>query len=150
MEYRLSRDGRLTTLRVDGDELADATLHDATRLQVDLEISGVRRRYHVHLRADGGVSVNTDIGQVDLVQMPRFQENRAVAEPGSLQSPLPGRIIRVLVEAGAAVAPGDPLIIVEAMKMEHEIVAPRTGAVSALRVAEGDQVQTGTILAVID
>jgi propionyl-CoA carboxylase alpha chain len=59
-------------------------------------------------------------------------------------------VIRVLVEAGATVAPGDPLMIVEAMKMEHEIVAPHAGAVTALRVSEGHQVETGTLLAVID
>jgi propionyl-CoA carboxylase alpha chain len=58
-------------------------------------------------------------------------------------------VIRVFVAAGATVEPGDPLLIVEAMKMEHEIVAPAAGPVVEMRVSEGQQVETGTVLAVI-
>ena len=54
-----------------------------------------------------------------------------------------------MVEAGATVEAGEPLLIVEAMKMEHEIVAPARGPLVELRVAEGAQVETGTVLAVI-
>ena len=150
VEYRMSRDGRLSALRVNGRDLPAATLHDASESEVDLEVDGVRRRYRVHSRAGGAVSVNTEVGQLDLVEAERFPEVGAVSQPGSLQSPLPGRVIRVLVETGAMVEPGDPLIIVEAMKMEHEIVAPHAGAITALRVSEGHQVETGTLLAVID
>jgi propionyl-CoA carboxylase alpha chain len=58
-------------------------------------------------------------------------------------------VIRVLAEAGATVEAGDPLLIIEAMKMEHEIVAPTRGPLVELRVGEGAQVETGTVLAVI-
>ena len=58
-------------------------------------------------------------------------------------------MIRVLVEAGATVEAGQPLLIIEAMKMEHEIVAPSRGPLVELHVAEGAQVETGTVLAVI-
>jgi propionyl-CoA carboxylase alpha chain len=150
VEYQFSRDGGLFVLRVQGEDLPSPALHGATADDVDLEVAGVRRRYRVHARAGGATSVNTEIGQVDLLESARFPVPDSSTDPGSLQSPLPGRVIRVLVEAGAIVKPGDPLLIVEAMKMEHEIVAPTGGAVSELRVEEGHQVETGTVVAVID
>jgi propionyl-CoA carboxylase alpha chain len=150
VEYQFSRDGGLFVLRVQGEDLPSPALHGATADDVDLEVAGVRRRYRVHARAGGATSVNTEIGQVDLLESARFPVPDSSPDPGSLQSPLPGRVIRVLVEAGAIVKPGDPLLIVEAMKMEHEIVAPTGGAVSELRVEEGHQVETGTVVAVID
>ena len=150
VEYQFSRDGGLLVLRVQGQDLPSPALHGATAGDVDLEVAGVRRRYRVHARAGGATSVNTEIGQVDLLESSRFPVPNSSPDPGSLQSPLPGRVIRVLVEAGAIVKPGDPLLIVEAMKMEHEIVAPTGGAVTELRVEEGHQVETGTVVAVID
>jgi propionyl-CoA carboxylase alpha chain len=150
VEYQFSRDGGLFVLRVQGEDLPSPALHGATADDVDLEVAGVRRRYRVHARAGGATSVNTEIGQVDLLESARFPVPDSSPDPGPLQSPLPGRVIRVLVEAGAIVKPGDPLLIVEAMKMEHEIVAPTGGAVSELRVEEGHQVETGTVVAVID
>ena len=150
MEYQFSRGGSLFVLRVQGHDLQSAALHGATADDVDLEVDGVRRRYRVHARAGGATSVNSEIGQVDLLESSRFPVRNSVPDPGSLKSPLPGRVIRVLVEAGAIVKPGDPLLIVEAMKMEHEIVAPTGGAVTELRVEEGHQVETGMVVAVID
>jgi len=149
VEYRFARDGRLAALRVAGHDLDAPRLHGASADEVDLEIAGVRRRHHVHPGRDGAVFVNTGDGQVDLTEAPRFPDARQAAQPGSLESPLPGRVIRVFVAAGATVEPGDPLLIVEAMKMEHEIVAPAAGPVVEMRVSEGQQVETGTVLAVI-
>jgi acetyl/propionyl-CoA carboxylase alpha subunit len=149
VEYCFSREGRLELLRVQGHQLPSPVLHAASPEEVDLEIAGVRRRYRVHRRSDV-VWVNSELGQVDLIELPRFPSVTAEHDPGSLKSPLPGRVIRVLVQTGSSVAPGDPLLIVEAMKMEHEIVSPTAGAVAELRVEEGEQVETGMVLAVID
>jgi propionyl-CoA carboxylase alpha chain len=63
---------------------------------------------------------------------------------------MPGAVVRVLVEAGAEVEARQPLLVLEAMKMEHEIVAPAAGTVTELRVQPGTQVETGAILAVIE
>ena len=120
-----------------GTTLDAPRLHGASGDEVDLEIAGVRRRHRVHLGRDGAVFVNTGDGQVDLTEAPRFPDARQAAQPGSLESPLPGRVIRVFVEAGATVELGQPLLIVEAMKMEHEIVAPAAGPLVELRVSEG-------------
>jgi len=65
---------------------------------------------------------------------------------GSLHSPLPGRVIQVLVTEGQAVQAGDVLVIIEAMKMEHRIEAPIAGMVTDVFFAEGDMVQADEVL----
>jgi propionyl-CoA carboxylase alpha chain len=149
VSYRMGRDGGLVWLSVGGAELAAPRIHAAAPGAVELESGGVRRRYRVATSPSGATFVNTGEGQLDLLEAPRFPAAGHAAEPGSLESPVPGRVVRLLVEAGATVAAGDPLLIVEAMKMEHEIVAPHAGPLIELRVGEGAQVETGTVLAVI-
>ncbi|HXH03856.1 MAG TPA: acetyl/propionyl/methylcrotonyl-CoA carboxylase subunit alpha [Candidatus Competibacteraceae bacterium] len=73
----------------------------------------------------------------------------AGVESGSLNAPMPGSIIAVLVQQGDTVDKGAPLMILEAMKMEHTIAAPRAGRVERLNYRVGDQVQEGVELLVI-
>jgi len=145
VDYRFDRHGRLAELLVDGEPQPGARLHACTPELVDLEVGGVRCRYRV---AEG--VVNTADGQVDLRELPRFADAAEAAQTGTLVSPMPAAVIRVMVEAGAAVAARQPLLVLEAMKMEHEILAPAAGTLTELRVAAGAQVQTGTVLAVIE
>ncbi len=84
---------------------------------------------------------------------PPKRERKAGAGGGasseSLPSPLQGTVFKVAVEKGAEVAEGDLICVIEAMKMENEIVAHRAGKVEELNVAEGDAVSSGDVLAVI-
>ncbi|HEV2720966.1 MAG TPA: biotin/lipoyl-containing protein [Thermoanaerobaculia bacterium] len=64
----------------------------------------------------------------------------------SMMAPMPGIVLKILVTAGQTVAKGAPLLILEAMKMEHQIVAPRDGTVAAINCAEGELVQPGVDL----
>jgi len=68
------------------------------------------------------------------------------AGDGQIRSPMPGKIVQVHAAAGAAVAKGQPLIVLEAMKMEHALTAPFDGTVVELAVRQGDQVSEGVIL----
>ncbi len=68
----------------------------------------------------------------------------------SLTSPMPGKIVRVLVSAGDEVVANQSLLIVEAMKMQNEVLAPRAGKVTEVRVVEGQTVNAGETLAVIE
>jgi 3-methylcrotonyl-CoA carboxylase alpha subunit len=70
----------------------------------------------------------------------------ASAAVGRLTAPMPGRVVQVMVDAGDAVRLGQPLMVVEAMKMEHTIAAPRDGTVAAVHFAPGDQVEEGAEL----
>ena len=72
------------------------------------------------------------------------------ASSESLPAPLQGTVLKVAVEQGAEVAEGDLICVIEAMKMENEISAHRSGKVSALNVAEGAAVNSGDIIAVIE
>ncbi len=74
----------------------------------------------------------------------------ASASSESLPSPLQGTVLKVAVEQGATVAEGDLICVIEAMKMENEIVAHRAGKVTALNVTEGAAVSSGDVLAVIE
>jgi len=74
----------------------------------------------------------------------------ASASSESLPSPLQGTVLKVAVEEGAEVAEGDLICVIEAMKMENEIVAHRSGKITTLKVAEGAAVTTGDVLAVIE
>lgn len=67
-----------------------------------------------------------------------------------VRAQMPGKIIRILTSAGALVEKDQPIIVMEAMKMENEIRAPQAGRVGALKVSEGQAVETGADLCVID
>ena len=69
---------------------------------------------------------------------------------GAITSPLQGTVIRVLVEEGAKVEEGDTILLIEAMKMENEVVATHAGTVSRLAAAEKQSVAAGEVLAVIE
>ena len=69
---------------------------------------------------------------------------------GGLTAPMPGRILAVLAQPGEAVAKGAPLVVMEAMKMEHTVTAPRSGRIGELFCAVGDQVREGTELLVLE
>jgi len=74
------------------------------------------------------------------------------AESGAarLTAPMPGKVVRVLVAPGDTVEARQPLVVVEAMKMENEMTAPRAGTVTGVEVSEGMSVEAGRLLATIE
>ena len=75
---------------------------------------------------------------------PLSAAEEAEAGSGSLTAPMPGKIAQVLVSEGVVVERGTPLVVMEAMKMEHTLAAPARGRILALRFAAGDTVEEGT------
>lgn len=71
---------------------------------------------------------------------------RPASGDGRVKAPIPGLITRLLVEPGATVEAGAPLLVLEAMKMENEIRAPRPGVVQAIKVAPGQTVKLGEVM----
>jgi propionyl-CoA carboxylase alpha chain len=63
---------------------------------------------------------------------------------------MPGTVVRVAADPGAAVSAGEVLVVLEAMKMEHAVAAPGDGRVAEVRVAVGQVVDTGAVLAVVE
>jgi propionyl-CoA carboxylase alpha chain len=136
--YRHTRTG----LEADGVRV----VHAAADLVV-LEVDGVQRKFEV-ARYDDQVYVNATA----LKALPRFPDPTTQHAPGSLLAPMPGTVVRVAegLTAGAAVKAGEPLLWLEAMKMQHKISAPATGTLSALHVVPGQQVTVGSLLAVVE
>jgi len=74
----------------------------------------------------------------------RFEAGGGTQEGGGmLRAPMSGRVIAVLARAGQEVAEGDPLVVLESMKMEMPLAAPCAGRIAELRVAEGQQLEAG-------
>jgi propionyl-CoA carboxylase alpha chain len=129
--------------------LGQTIRHSTGTDRVDLEIDGLHRVYRVHQ-----VGVNTYVDASDgssaLTEVPRFGDPEKLAPAGSLLAPMPGLVRRVLVEVGAAVTAGQPLLVLEAMKMEQTVAAPAAGVVAELRAKPGEQVAPGQVLAVLE
>ena len=70
--------------------------------------------------------------------------------PAQIKTAMPGKVVKILVGAGADINKGEGVIVVEAMKMQNELKAPRTGVVSTIKVNEGDAVAAGDVLATIE
>ncbi|MFD7229677.1 biotin carboxylase N-terminal domain-containing protein [Streptomyces sp. NPDC059881] len=113
---------------------------------VRLEVDGVEREFPVTRHGD-----RVYVGNIALTVLPRFPDPTAQREPGSLLAPMPGTVVRVAdgLAPGATVTAGQPLIWLEAMKMEHRISAPASGTLTALHAAPGRQVEVGALLAVV-
>ena len=114
-----------------------------------LTCEGVRRRMRV-LSYGTSVAVFTDgqswhFEEVDRLAAASDEDPTA----GKLTAPMPGRVTRLLVEVGTKVRRGEPLMAIEAMKMEHTITAPRDGIVAAVRFAIGELVEEGAELIVL-
>jgi propionyl-CoA carboxylase alpha chain len=119
---------------------------------VVLELAGVRHAFRVARYPAGDsehVAVDSDLGPVALTAVERFPDPAASVPPGSLLAPMPGTVTRVAVAAGETVAAGDLVLVLEAMKMEHPVVAPNAGTVEELPATVGQQVDGGTVLAVL-
>jgi biotin carboxyl carrier protein len=147
--FAVSVDGRVR--HVDAARL-DACGEPALSLILDNVWS-----YEVGVATDPGtgqMTVTVDGTPVPAIVNGRRRGRRGEAGPGGdgpqrITAPMPGKIVRVLVAAGAAVRARQPLVVVEAMKMENELRAGRDGTVADLPVREGQSVEAGALLVVI-
>lgn len=108
----------------------------------------MRRRFEIARYGDL-VAVDSPLGPVAVRRLPRFEDPADQVAEGSLLAPMPGAVIRVAAEAGSRVEKGQPILWLEAMKMEHTIAAPVAGILTELNVSTGQQVEVGAVLAVV-
>jgi biotin carboxyl carrier protein len=147
VRYRFT--GTAVEAEVDGGTVPGLRLRSARAGAVVADVDGVRREFAVH-RAGDVIYVDSALGSTRLAERPRFPEPGSRSAPGSLLAPMPGTVARVVVTAGQAVRAGAPVVVLEAMKMEHTVPAPHDGIVAEIGVREGQAVDTGTVLAVVD
>ena len=150
--YRRERDGTWTTRA--GERVATAIRHPSpgpglTALTLD------DRRITVRITdiAEGDATaweVTGPTGHVSLRELPRFSQPAEAEVPGATRAPMHGMVTRVNVAEGDIVAKGDLLCVVEAMKMEHRLLAPYAGRVAAVQAEAGGQVSHDDILVIIE
>jgi propionyl-CoA carboxylase alpha chain len=129
-------------------DLDGVVVRDVTPERVVLEQGGVRRTFAVFVDGDA-VDVESSLGHVALRRKPRFVDPSSQVAEGSLLAPMPGSVVAVHAAVGDEVAEGQPLLVMEAMKMQHTIAAPYAGTVTELDVTTGQQVEAGAVLAVV-
>ena len=134
----------------DGYRSADGALRvvSASPGAVTVEADLISACFDVEV-ADQDVYVDGPLGAVHLRVVPRFVDPATAVASGSLLAPMPGTVVSVAVEAGAEVAAGEPVLVLEAMKMQHTVNAPRAGVVTEIDVQPGAQVAAGDVLAVV-
>ncbi|MBU2693663.1 biotin carboxylase N-terminal domain-containing protein [Pimelobacter sp. 30-1] len=116
---------------------------------VEIEVDGVARTFRVFTNGDR-VDVESSLGHVALRRKPRFVDPSTQVAAGSMLAPMPGSVIAVRAAVGDVVAEGQPILVMEAMKMQHTIAAPYAGTVTELSASAGQQVEAGAVLAVVE
>lgn len=152
--YEMSLDGR--SFEVDARRMPSqivSMLLDHKSYDVDLE--RIARRTdtldgRVHVRVRGRV-LRFEMLDERRVKMKEAQGFRLdVGGLATIDSPMPGKVIKLLAKEGDEVKEGQGVVVVEAMKMENELKAPKAGVVKEIKVKEGDAVEAGARLAVIE
>jgi len=116
---------------------------------VGLVLDDVRRTCRIVAHGDV-IYVHSSLGTSELREVPRFPPPAREEVRGGCRAPMPGKILAVRVAPAQAVQRGDVLVILEAMKMEHEVVAPQDGVVREVRVEVGQQVDADAVLVVLE
>jgi acetyl/propionyl-CoA carboxylase alpha subunit len=135
-------------VEVDGTPV-DIEVHLVDPDTVEATIDGIRRTFRVAVDPSR-VLVDSGMGASTFECIDRFPSPADSGPEGGLTAPMPGRVVRILVAAGQSVEAGEPMMVLEAMKMEHTIFSPTAGTVVALHVDEGDQVERSAVLAAVE
>ena len=143
VSYRFTRNG----VELPGHD--NVGLVSAGQDRVVLTVEGVDRPFDV-ARYGEDVFVDSPLGPAQLTALPRYPDPDAAVAQGSLLAPMPGSVSRVGAAVGDTVTAGQPLIWLEAMKMEHTVTAPADGVLVELTVAPGQQVDVGAVLARVE
>jgi biotin carboxyl carrier protein len=106
-----------------------------------------RGSLEVHVGTHAYTVMLTDPKRLRSAQTPGTQADASAAQ---IVAPMPGKVVRVLVQQGAQVEAGDAILVVEAMKMQNEMKSPRAGTVTQLHAVAGATVNAGDVLAVIE
>ncbi len=156
-DVEIVRDGRTVTATVDGREY---------RLDVSEPEKGVylikneNKISEVSVSPKSGaataftVSLHGRETDIDIIDPKRLRgaskADEDAAGQAEIKTAMPGKVVRILVEIGAEVAKGDGIVVVEAMKMQNELKAPKDGVVAEIRAIEGQTVNAGDVLVVVE
>jgi len=142
--YQIRRDGSF-----DLNEGSIAKIFNWKESGIDIEIDG-QRFFSKVTKNNKTVVVHMPWGDAVLEILPRFVLPGSEVQAGGLIAPMPGKVIDLKVKVGSKVKKGETLVILEAMKMEHQVKASEDGKVSKLLIRKDDQLENGALLMVVD
>ena len=142
--YKANRDGSF-----DINENTKANILKWTTTGIDLEVNNTRFFSKV-TRKNNDLVVHGPWGDALLKILPRFTLPGSELQAGGLVAPMPGKVIDLKVKVGSKVKKGDTLVILEAMKMEHQVKAIEDGKVSQVLIKKDDQLENGALLMIVD
>ncbi|HEV7698614.1 MAG TPA: biotin/lipoyl-containing protein [Pyrinomonadaceae bacterium] len=150
-EVELTRDGREVRASVDDREyVLDASEPEPGVFLLKHE----GRVYEAFVSSTGEVNVGGFALESNVIDPKRLRGSAVSGDHdhghAEIRSAMPGKVVRILKASGDAVAKGDGVVVVEAMKMQNELKSPRDGTIGTIKVSEGDTVSTGDVLVVID
>lgn len=148
VNYRPRRDGSFEVSIGDSEETKTGRLISLDGDRFEIQLDDVRAAGHA-VKFGNRWYVDIPAGSLNFVEKSRFPEPDSADVEGGLTAPMPGKILAINISEGDSVETGQLLVLMEAMKMEHQIVAAFDGSVSEVRVAVGDQVDNGELLVVI-
>jgi biotin carboxyl carrier protein len=145
------------SILINGTEVAPA--EDASVVETEpgvfsVLIGGKSGGSSFEARVSGSeIAIAGEVFQYELLDPRQWKRSGAAAGAhgrASIIAPMPGKVVRVMVSVGDEVVAGQGIVVVEAMKMQNEMKAPRDGRVTAVEVRENDSVNAGTVLAAIE
>ena len=150
-QVEIKRDGEKVFAKIDEREYN----LEASEVESDVWIFKYENQIHqIYVAPNGIVNVGNKQFEITLRDPKRLRGSSGsdVIADGiaEIKTAMPGKIVRILVESGAEILQGDGVIVVEAMKMQNEMKSPKDGIVKEIRFAEGETVNAGDVLVVIE
>ena len=142
--YKANRDGSF-----DVNDGTVARVVKWTSSGIDIEVNKSRFFSKV-TRDNDNIVVHGPWGDALFTILPRFTLPGSEAQAGGLIAPMPGKVVDLKVKTGSKVKKGDTLVILEAMKMEHQVKAPEDGKITKVLIKKDDQLENGALLMVLD
>lgn len=150
-QVEITRNGEKVFAKIDEREYEI----EASEVEPDVYLFKHNNQIHqIYVAPNVIVNIGNNQFEINLIDPKRLRGSSSsdanadgVAE---IKTAMPGKLVRILVEVGAEIALGDGVLVVEAMKMQNEMKSPKDGIVKEIRFNEGDTVNAGDILAIIE
>jgi biotin carboxyl carrier protein len=150
-EIEIKRDGEKVFAKVDGRE------YELEALEIEPNVYLFKynnRIFQTYVAPSGMVNLGNHQFEISITDPKRLRGSNAAGANAEgiseIKTAMPGKLVRILTEVGAEIKQGDSVLVVEAMKMQNEMKAPKDGVIKEIRFAEGATVNAGDVLAIIE
>jgi biotin carboxyl carrier protein len=150
-EIEIKRDGEKVSAKVDGREYE----LEASEIEPNVYLFKYNNQiFQTYVAPNGMVNLGNHQFEISITDPKRLRGSNAAGAnsegTSEIKTAMPGKLVRILTEIGAEIKQGEGVLVVEAMKMQNEMKAPKDGIVKEIRFAEGATVNAGDVLAIIE